>query len=61
MCQTGAGEMCVLGSAVALSEAQRAEAAVLSAILQCGPMAKSVPKSRGHNAAVPGAEFSPQM
>lgn len=29
--------------------------------LQCGPMAKDIPKSRGHGAAVPGAEFIPQL
>lgn len=57
---TGTGEMHVLGSAPSLSVAQRAEAAIVGKILPRGDQEQSVPESRGHNPAVPGAEFSLQ-
>lgn len=61
MCQTDVRKMHVLGSAAALSAAQRAEAVMVSQTLQRGHTAGSVRGSGGHCPAVPGAEFSARM
>ena len=58
MCQTGTGEMHALGSARALSVAQRLKCWGKSCSLDLQPR---VPRSRGGTPAVPGAEFSPWL